>query len=61
MIRFPRLFNADMLFAEAVPSSNELAKPQLLYATATGDRSNFEIFPQHAKRWLTPPREIVPW
>lgn len=54
-----RLFNADMLFAQAVPSSNRPAKAQLLYATATGDRGNFEFFPLNAVRWLTLPREIA--
>ncbi len=54
-----RLFNADMLFAQAVPSSNKPAKTQLLYATATGDRGNFEFFPLNAVRWLTLPREIA--
>jgi hypothetical protein len=31
----------------------------LLYATATGDRGQFGIFPLNAVRWLTPPREIA--
>jgi hypothetical protein len=55
---FPRLFGADMLFAEAVPSCNQRPDTRLLYATTTGDRGNFEFFPLNAVRWLTPPRDI---
>jgi len=56
---FPRLFGRDMLFAEAVPACSTRPDTRLLYATATGDRGNFEFFPLNAVRWLTPPREIA--
>jgi len=56
---FPRLFKADMLFAEAVSACNRQPDTRLLYATATGDRGNFEFFPLNAVRWLTPPRDIA--
>ena len=56
---FPRLFGADMLFAEAVPACNKRPNTRLLYATTTGDRGNFEFFPLNAVRWLTPPRDIA--
>jgi len=56
---FPRLFGADMLLAEAVPACNKRPNTRLLYATATGDRGNFEFFPLNAVRWLTPPRDIA--
>jgi hypothetical protein len=56
---FPRLFKPDMLFAEAVPSCDKRPDTRLLYATATGDRGNFEFFPLNAVRWLTPPRDIA--
>jgi hypothetical protein len=55
----PRLFGADMLFAEAIPACNKRPNTRLLYATATGDRGNFEFFPLNAVRWLTPPRDIA--
>jgi hypothetical protein len=56
---FSRLFGVDMLFAEAVPACNKRPNTRLLYATATGDRGNFEFFPLNAVRWLTPPRDIA--
>lgn len=56
---FPRLFKADMLFAEAIPSCSKRPDTRLLYGMATGDRGNFEFFPLNAVRWLTPPRDIA--
>jgi murein DD-endopeptidase MepM/ murein hydrolase activator NlpD len=59
VLTFPRLFGRDMMFPEPVPASNKRPSPQLLYATATGDRGAFNVFPINAVRWLTPPREIA--
>lgn len=56
---FPRLFGADMMFAEPVPSHNRRPDTELLYAAAAGDRGNFGVFPLNAVRWLTPPRAIA--
>lgn len=56
---FPRLFGADMLFADPVPSCNTRPNTQMLYATATGDRGSLQVFPLNAVRWLTPPRDIA--
>lgn len=54
-----RLFGDDMLFPEAVPTCNRRPDLTLLYATATGDRGDFMVFPLNAVRWLTEPREIA--
>jgi hypothetical protein len=59
VLTFPRLFDADMMFAEAVPAASRRPQPDLLYATATGDRGSFLVFPVNAVRWLTPPRDIA--
>ncbi len=56
---FPRMFGEDMMFAERKPENNRNPSPPLIYATATGDRGDFGIFPLNAVRWLTPPREIA--
>ena len=56
---FPRLFGTDMMFPEPVASNNKRPDPALLYATATGDRGGFLVFPLGAVRWLTPPRQIA--
>jgi hypothetical protein len=48
-----------MMFPEPVPACNKRPNPQLLYATATGDRGAFTVFPINAVRWLTPPRRIA--
>ena len=54
-----RLFGNDMLFPEAVPACNRRPNLPLLYATATGDRGQFVVFPLNAVRWLTEPRDIA--
>jgi hypothetical protein len=56
---FPRMFREDMMFAERKPQNCESPSPSLVYATATGDRGQFGIFPLNAVRWLTPPRNIA--
>jgi len=56
---FARLFGRDMLFAEAVPACHRRPDVGLLYATATGDRGRFPVFPLGAARWLTEPRDIA--
>ncbi len=56
---FSRLFKKDMLFEKEIPACNRRADLDLLYATATGDRGNFRVFPLNAVRWLTPPRGIA--
>jgi hypothetical protein len=56
---FPRMFGEDMMFAERKPENSRSPSPPLMYATATGDRGDFGIFPLNAVRWLTPPREIA--
>lgn len=56
---FSRLFGRDMLFPEAAPACSSRPEVNLLYATATGDRGNFPVFPLNAVRWLTEPREIA--
>lgn len=43
----------------AIASCNKRPDTRLLYATATGDRGNFEFFPLNAVRWLTPARDIA--
>jgi hypothetical protein len=48
-----------MLFPEAAPACNKRPNLNLLYATATGDRGNFLVFPLNRVRWLTPPRDIA--
>jgi hypothetical protein len=48
-----------MMFPDARPASSKRPKPDLLYATATGDRGAFRVFPLNAVRWLTPPRAIA--
>jgi hypothetical protein len=37
----------------------ERPRPEVLYASATGDPGTPLIFPMNAVRWLTPPREIA--
>jgi hypothetical protein len=54
-----RLFGDDMLFPKAVPACNRRPDLALLYATATGDRGDFLVFPLNAVRWLTEPREMA--
>jgi len=56
---FARLFDEDMLFPEAVPACNKRPDLSLLYATATGDRGNFLVFPLNRVRWLTEPRDVA--
>lgn len=56
---FSRLFGDDMLFAKAVPACNRRPDLALLYATATGDRGQFLVFPLNAVRWLTEPRDMA--
>jgi hypothetical protein len=56
---FARLFGEDMLFPQAVPACNSRPDLNLLYATATGDRGNFLVFPLNRVRWLTEPRNIA--
>lgn len=56
---FARLFGDDNLFPEEVPAGNKRPDLTLLYATATGDRGDFQVFPLNAVRWLTEPREIA--
>lgn len=56
---FARLFGDDMLFPDAVEACNKRPDTGLLYATATGDRGGFQVFPLGAVRWLTKPREIA--
>ena len=56
---FPRMYGADMMFPEPVPANSKRFDAQLLYATATGDRGGFHVFPLGAVRWLTLPREIA--
>ncbi|MBC8876485.1 MAG: hypothetical protein H8E44_44215 [Planctomycetes bacterium] len=54
-----RLFGDDMLFPKAIPACNKRPDVSLLYATATGDRGDFLVFPLNAVRWLTEPRDIA--
>jgi hypothetical protein len=54
-----RLFDDDMLFPEAVPACNKRPDLNLLFATTTGDRGNFHVFPLYKVRWLTAPRDIA--
>ncbi len=54
-----RLFGDDMLFPQAVPACNKRPDLPLLYATATGDRGDFLVFPLNAVRWLTEPRDVA--
>jgi len=56
---FARLFDEDMLLPEAVPACNKRPDLELLYATATGDRGGFLVFPLNRVRWLTEPRDIA--
>ncbi len=56
---FPRMFRGDMMFTQAMPGNSQSPNLPLLYATATGDRGQFGIFPLNSVRWLTPPREIA--
>jgi hypothetical protein len=56
---FARLFGDDMLHPRAVTACNRRPDLNLLYATATGDRGSFPVFPLGAVRWLTPPRDIA--
>jgi hypothetical protein len=56
---FSRMFKRDMLFPEEVPACNRRPDLGLLYATATGDRGDFLVFPLNRVRWLTEPREIA--
>ncbi|MBN2474555.1 MAG: hypothetical protein JXB62_08095 [Pirellulales bacterium] len=56
---FARLFGDDMLFPEAVPACNRRPGLNYLFATATGDRGQFLVFPLSAVRWLTLPRDIA--
>ena len=56
---FPRMFRDDMMFAETMTDNSQSPNPPLLYATATGDRGQFSIFPLNAVRWMTPPRDIA--
>ncbi len=58
VLRFPALFRADMMFAEAIASIHT-PNPSLLYSTATGDPGDCGYFPLGAVRWLTPPRDIA--
>ncbi len=55
----PRMYGADMMFAEPVAANNQRFNASLLYATATGDGGDFRFFPLNAVRWLTLPREIA--
>lgn len=56
---FPRMFREDMMFAETKSENSRSPSPPLVYATTTGDRGDFGIFPLNAVRWLTPPRQIA--
>ncbi len=56
---FPRMFRDDMMFTETMPENSQSPNPPLVYATATGDRGQFSIFPLNAVRWLTPPRNLA--
>ncbi len=56
---FARLFGEDMLFADRVPACDKRPNLGLLYATATGDRGDFAVFPLNSVRWLTEPRKIA--
>jgi GH43 family beta-xylosidase len=56
---FARLFDEDMLFPKPAPPCNHRPNLNLLYATATGDRGKFPVFPLNRVRWLTPPRNIA--
>jgi hypothetical protein len=59
VLAFPRMFRDDMMFAKAIPGNCQNPRPSLLYASATGDRGQFSVFPLNAVRWKTPPREIA--
>jgi hypothetical protein len=56
---FARLFGEDVLFPEAKPDVSRRPDLELLYATATGDRGSFLVFPMNAVRWHTEPREVA--
>lgn len=58
VLRFPRLFAPDMLFAAGVRAITAPAT-ELLYTTATGDPGEAGYMPLAAVRWLTPPRQIA--
>jgi len=56
---FARLFKEDFMFPHAVPANAKQPNTRLLYATATGDRGEFSVFPLNAVRWLTLPQDIA--
>ena len=56
---FARLFKEDFMFPHAVPANAKQPNTRLLYATATGDRGDFGVFPLNAVRWLTLPQDIA--
>jgi hypothetical protein len=56
---FARLYGKDMLFEKQIPACDKRPRLGLLYATATGDRGEFAVFPLNAVRWLTEPRNIA--
>ncbi len=58
VLRFPTLFEAGVMFQEAIPEIKR-PDPSLLYSTVTGDPGGAGYFPLGAVRWLTPPREIA--
>jgi len=58
VLRFARLFGAEMMFRR--PTGNfRSPDPDLLYRTATGDPGRAGYFPLNAVRWHTPPRNIA--
>ena len=58
VLRFPVLFDRDMMFADRIEGI-DTPDPQLLYTAVTGDPGDCGYFPLNAVRWLTPPRDIA--
>ncbi len=59
VIALPRFFTLREAFPRG-PGKADHPRPELLYATATGDPGgDIGYFPLNAVRWLTPPREIA--
>lgn len=60
VLRFPALFEPDMLFVDGVPGIGK-PDPERIYSLVTGDLGSPGYFPMNAVRWRTPPREIAAW
>ena len=58
VLRFPALFDRNMMFREAIPGTPK-PNPSLLYSLVTGDPGSSGYFPMNAVRWRTRPRDIA--